>query len=662
MKSATDLALKAYETRPTRAEPLWELARHFRIKDMPHAALLFADRAMQIEYPKGDLLFVEDTVYRHGVRQEYAIAAYYDPVRRDQGREVCDGLALDRAIPEEVRNEARQNLFWYSQSLAELAPSFAPAKLQFAIPSGIDCGVWRAMNPSVCLWGGNIAINIRAVNYTIDEFGHYIMPEGDPAIRTRNFLGAVDPDDVSRVRHHQEVRADLPQPSYDQVLGLEDIRLFAVGGRLRASATVRQMNFEGWAEIITGTIRSGNSFEGGRVISEPGRHEKNWIPIANDLGQFVYKCDPTVIASPEGGRCLKHIPSLAADNFSGGSQAIPFHGGYLALIHEAIQSPRDGKRCYQHQFVWFDAELKLQKCSHRFYFEQNNQIEFAAGLCWHPDGERLILSYGIRDAEAWVATIVADEAFTLVNREEVVPHTPTPVPARREHNATAPVKAGADPLRYNQPLLSMAQVNEATQELVSRDLPQHPDVWKNWDTWLALKACESIEKDAPIMDAGGTRELAFLPGLRKLGYVRLTNMNMDEPHPETDSGIDWVCNDITGNYERASEYSFIACLSVIEHGVDWRKFLSEMARILRPGGQLCLSFDYWDAPIDTGDRMAFGAPVKIFQPGEVREMVDYADRIGLALAGDELDLRCRDRVVNWLELYYTFLCLLFRLG
>jgi sugar lactone lactonase YvrE len=32
----------------------------------------------------------------------------------------------------------------------------------------------------------------------------------------------------------------------------------------------------------------------------------------------------------------------------------------------------------------------------------DKQIEFAAGLAWHPDGKRLLVSYGVKDQEAWV--------------------------------------------------------------------------------------------------------------------------------------------------------------------------------------------------------------------------------------------------------------------
>lgn len=40
-------------------------------------------------------------------------------------------------------------------------------------------------------------------------------------------------------------------------------------------------------------------------------------------------------------------------------------------------------------------------------------------------------------------------------------------------------------------------------------------------------------------------------------------------------------------------FDTVACMSVIEHGVDLYKFAGECARVLRPGGKLVVSFDYW---------------------------------------------------------------------
>lgn len=82
------------------------------------------------------------------------------------------------------------------------------------------------------------------------------------------------------------------------------------------------------------------------------------------------------------------------------------HRGWLALIHEVHV---DGNtRRYQHRFVWFDAMNVLRSITRRFFFQANG-IEYAAGLTWHPDGKRLLISYGVGDSAAWIATVDALE-------------------------------------------------------------------------------------------------------------------------------------------------------------------------------------------------------------------------------------------------------------
>jgi hypothetical protein len=63
-------------------------------------------------------------------------------------------------------------------------------------------------------------------------------------------------------------------------------------------------------------------------------------------------------------------------------------------------------RRYQHRFVWFDTANVLRSVSRQFYFHVQG-AEYAAGLAWHPDRRRLLISYGVADREAWIATVDA---------------------------------------------------------------------------------------------------------------------------------------------------------------------------------------------------------------------------------------------------------------
>ena len=44
----------------------------------------------------------------------------------------------------------------------------------------------------------------------------------------------------------------------------------------------------------------------------------------------------------------------------------------------------------------------------------DKQIEFCAGLARAPDTNKLILSFGVRDAEAWLATVSVKEVAILL--------------------------------------------------------------------------------------------------------------------------------------------------------------------------------------------------------------------------------------------------------
>ncbi len=100
-------ALETYGSRPSRAEPLLDLAAFFREKGNNHAAAMFCEKGMSIPYPSNDRLFVEDWAYTGGFAEEYAIVAYYlDPARASLGAHACNALALNPATPAHNRDLA----------------------------------------------------------------------------------------------------------------------------------------------------------------------------------------------------------------------------------------------------------------------------------------------------------------------------------------------------------------------------------------------------------------------------------------------------------------------------------------------------------------------------------------------------------------------------
>jgi len=153
-------ALAAFDQRPQRAEPLYDLARFCRERGMNTASILFSEAGLAVPTPDEDAPFVEEFVYSAGLKEEFALAAYYapEPARRTRGRKVCNWLALARVVPEGSRNLARSNLHFYAEPAGPIMPSLAACPVGFAAPED-----YRLAHPSVALHGGRIFLLQPAV-------------------------------------------------------------------------------------------------------------------------------------------------------------------------------------------------------------------------------------------------------------------------------------------------------------------------------------------------------------------------------------------------------------------------------------------------------------------------------------------------------------------
>ncbi len=362
-----------------------------------------------------------------------------DPARKDRGHAACNQLALNRGIPSGTRDLARRNLFFYAQPISTMTPSFAAHRIDFRAPDG-----FYAMNPSIARLGEQIVTMVRCVNYKLAD-GRYETPGGAP-ITTRNFLLGLTVDLAIQSIAEVLPPSDFPPPAYPWVIGFEDPRLFAWNNELWCCSNVRERTPEGWCEQIWARIDD-SAPDVCRLTAwrplypeGPRLHEKNWMPFVEactkatgaDALRFVYLCDPTRILDDQARTVAKTIPTIAAENFRGGSQAIAFDGGWLALIHEDVS--RDGQRFYHHRFVWLDAAYTLRRVSRRFYLNQNG-IEFAAGLAWHPDGQRLMVSYGVGDCESWLGAVNADEVRSTLDEVALSQDNSAPAPSFSEQAA-----------------------------------------------------------------------------------------------------------------------------------------------------------------------------------------------------------------------------------
>jgi glycosyltransferase involved in cell wall biosynthesis len=103
-----DAFLKAWSFRPTRAEPLYLIARHYRVAGEYRLGHLFAERAARIPLPTDDVLFVPVDVYEWRAVDEQAVCGSWLGMMPETFA-LCERLLARNDIPEEDRTRITAN-------------------------------------------------------------------------------------------------------------------------------------------------------------------------------------------------------------------------------------------------------------------------------------------------------------------------------------------------------------------------------------------------------------------------------------------------------------------------------------------------------------------------------------------------------------------------
>jgi SAM-dependent methyltransferase len=216
-------------------------------------------------------------------------------------------------------------------------------------------------------------------------------------------------------------------------------------------------------------------------------------------------------------------------------------------------------------------------------------------------------------------------------------------------------------LKECRPLQTRLEADAAKALVESMGLPSHHDGQKNWDTLKCLAyICSTGDKQTPVLDAGSGSKLIIDQWLVKLGYknVYACDAQGAEKSIYRPLGIHFFQQDLLEtNYEDAF-FQSATCISVIEHNVDFDGFLKEMSRVLKPGGYLLVSTDYWSEPVDCSGIYPYGfeaGEMKIITPSDLTEFAAIAERYDLELC-QPMQFETTDKAVRWerTDRDYTF--------
>jgi len=111
--------LKSFQAKPDRAEPLFNLARIYRLNGMPAVAYMYARMGLEIPYPQNDILFIQEEVYRYGILDEVGATAYYAG-KPHVGYAACKKLIDENLVSEGDKARVIENLRSYEKILGQM--------------------------------------------------------------------------------------------------------------------------------------------------------------------------------------------------------------------------------------------------------------------------------------------------------------------------------------------------------------------------------------------------------------------------------------------------------------------------------------------------------------------------------------------------------------
>lgn len=399
---AINAQLMAYNTRPQRAESLYEIAKYYRETGKHQVGIMFVEKARSVPFPKDDVLFIHKDVYDYLLEYEYSILAFYtkSPINHKRYLELL-GTG-------HCRDNVMSNYQFYVQSLNTIhGGALLKRRLDFTdrcektVRGKLDA--FKSSSPCIIPYSEGYLMNVRYVNYNLDKnSGSYSFKYDDGKIVTLNKCVLLD----RNLNQTKEFWLDRVHREDTRYLGVEDVKIFAHEGELRFLGTTQDE--QGRPRIGEGSYNYHTDVLFPTVYPSPSNNscEKNWVNF-HHKGELktIYHWSPLLYGKLKGGKfdpegAIHEVPRFFRDvrGSTNGCLVSSTDGDEIWFLchYVGYSTPRQ----YYHCLVILDAEtLRVKRHSILFKFD-GEKIEYALGLIVESD--RIIISYSKWDAESIV--------------------------------------------------------------------------------------------------------------------------------------------------------------------------------------------------------------------------------------------------------------------
>lgn len=400
--------IDAFQAHPKRIESLYEIIKHYREHGKNDAAYMFyktADASRAKWGASNDFLFLQKDVYDYKLDYEMSILGYYSNYDDYHMPKLNMKILCYPYLPRDINKNVMTNYKFYCPRLSQYATTFEQPFLTKATDSlGLASdGTFVKSTPSLVVRGNHLIVNVRYVNYRIDDNGHYVNQD---KIITKNAIATLD---ISKDRWQIVDEFELAYDTFHDSLyvGLEDIRLYIEGDTMLYNAN-RGLK-SGNMTVETGQIAlETKSTKNVRWPNGKCSLEKNWVLFGSN--RVIYHWNPeltigtivTTTDKPEYDEdSLSHFKELKRnpvppvfESLRGSTNGVVIKNELWFICHSVSYEDR---RYYYHIVVVLDRDTLAVRRYTPFFTFEGEKVEYTLGFVYLEKTDTLLIGYSLYD-------------------------------------------------------------------------------------------------------------------------------------------------------------------------------------------------------------------------------------------------------------------------
>ena len=383
-------ALKAWRYRPTRAESVYEAMLFYQEKQ--NHKMVVAVYTLIKDLPVSeDKLFVSTHIYLYQMHFIHSLSAFFAGIK---SLPYYDKLFNTNEL--NLNNQFNNYRFYYPVPIG--------VSVNFTATHMLDGEEYYTSTPSILALGDKYLLNVRLVNYKINDFGGYIMKGKE--ISSKNKMLLLDSSlkvlQKTSFPESDVVARSLKDSDYSY-LGIEDLKLAFIEKKIHFTGTICLAS-----QQIGTCVGKYDEQKLQTLELEPfGQCEKNWVFLPNQM-RMIYQWYPLRFGTLVGNELslteTRAMPKLF-EMARGSTNGVAFYDEYWFVVHFVFHKENE-LRFYTHALVVFDTSMKLKRYTLPFKFTRPSSIEYCLGIV--VEKERILMSYSVMDRETYVGIYSLD--------------------------------------------------------------------------------------------------------------------------------------------------------------------------------------------------------------------------------------------------------------